>query len=103
MILSDINTLLESTGFPVTYRAWLIDMAPALPYICYLVSYSNNFGADDIVYHKINHIQIELYTQLKDLEAEGKVEQALSSFYWEKTEQYIDDEKCYQIIYEIEV
>lgn len=103
MTLSDLNTLLETTGLPVTYRAWPVDMAPELPYICYLVSYSNNFGADNIVYHKINHIQIELYTKLKDLEAEGKVEQALSSFYWEKTETYIKTEQCYQILYEIEV
>ena len=103
MTLSDLNTLLETTGLPVTYRAWSINMAPELPYICYLVSYSNNFGADNIVYHKINHIQIELYTKRKNLEAEGKVEQALSSFYWEKTETYIDTEQCYQILYEIEV
>lgn len=103
MTLSDINTLLETTGFPVTYRAWPVKMAPPLPYICYLVGYSNNFGADNMVYHRINHMQIELYTKLKDPEAEDKVEQALSSLYWEKTETYIDTEECYQILYEIEV
>ena len=103
MELKQIKEMLEATGFPVVYRAWPIDEAPPLPYICYLVAYSNNFGADDTVYWPINHLQIELYTELKDPESEGKIEMALSSLYWEKTETYIDTERCYQILYEIEV
>lgn len=103
MTLEDLNNLLKTTGLPVTYRSWPESQAPDLPYICYLFSYSNNFGADNVVYSPISHIQIELYTKLKDPISEGKVETALSSFYWGKTEEYIDDEQCYQIIYEIEV
>lgn len=103
MTLEEIKNLLESTGFPITYRDWPESEAPPMPYICYLVSYSNNFAADGGVYCKINHIQIELYTKLKDPEAEDKVEKALSSLFWDKTETYIDTEKCYQILYEIEV
>lgn len=103
MTLSELNTLLKTTGLPVVYRAWDESTAPPLPYICYLVAYSNNFSADGAVYAPFNHIQIELYTKLKDPETEGKVELALSSFFWEKTETYIDTEKCYQILYEIEV
>ena len=95
--------MLESSGLPVTYRAWPEQQAPPLPYICYLVSYSNNFGADGGVYYPVNHIQIELYTRLKDTGTESKVESALSSVFWSKNEYYIDSEKCYQIIYEIEV
>lgn len=68
-----------------------------------MVSYSNNFVADGAVYYPVLHIQIELYTQLKNPEAEDKVEKALSSLVWEKTETYIDSEACYQILYEIEV
>lgn len=103
MTLEELENQLKTTGFPVTYRAWPEKKAPPLPFICYLVAYSNNFSADSEVYHKTDHIQVELYTKLKDPEAEGKVEQALSSFFWEKTEEYIDSEKCYQILYEIEV
>lgn len=103
MTLEDIKSLLESTGLPVTYRAWPENEAPPLPFICYLAAYSNNFAADGGVYYLINHIQIELYTKLKDPESEGKVEKALSSLFWEKNETYIDTEKCYQILYEIEV
>ena len=48
-------------------------------------------------------IQVELYTKNKEIETEEKVEQALSSFFFTKTENYIDSEKCYQILYELEV
>ena len=64
----------------------------------------NNFVADGTVFHKADIVQVELYTKHKDLETEEKVEQALSfDFVWSKEEEYIDSEKIYQIIYEIEV
>ena len=103
MTLESLYQLLESTGLPVVYRAWPIDGAPELPYICYLSAYSNNFSADGVVYQPIDHVQIELYTKDKNPEAEGRVESALSSIFWEKSETYIDTEQCYQILYEVEV
>ena len=36
-------------------------------------------------------------------EAENAVETALKDLCWEKSEEYLDDEQCYEIIYEIEV
>lgn len=103
MALEELEKQLKATGLPVVYRAWPEKKAPPMPFICYLAAYSNNFSADGGVYHQADHIQIELYTRFKDPGSEDKVEQALSSFYWEKTETYIDSEKCYQILYEIEV
>lgn len=103
MILSEIKALLEATGLPVTYRAWPEDAAPDLPFICYLLAYSNNFSADGKVYEPIDHLQIELYTELKAPDMEAKVENALADFFWQKTETYIESEQCYQIMYEIEV
>ena len=103
MTLEELKDLLGTTGFPVAYREWPENEAPPLPFICYLVTYSNNFAADGQVYYPIDHVQVELYTKLKDQEAEDKVEQAMSGLFWEKTETYISTEKCYQILYEIEV
>ena len=103
MTLEEIKSALESTGFPVTYRSWPERKAPSMPYICYYVSGSDNFAADGMVYYPVNQIQVELYTELKDTEAEAALETALASFYWNKTETYIDTENCYQIAYEIEV
>lgn len=101
--LKDFEKILSSSGFPVTYLSWPENRAPQMPYICYYVSGSDNFAADGIVYYPVNQIQVELYTELKDLEAEAALEIALASFYWNKTETYIDTENCYQIAYEIEV
>lgn len=103
MTLEELSNRLVSTGLPTTYRAWPENAAPSLPWICYLVSYSNNFAADGQVYFPINHIQIELYTKLKDPEAESKVETALHTLFWEKTETYLESQKCFKILYEIEV
>ena len=103
MSLEEFKKILKTTGLPVAYYAFPENAAPALPFICYLVPFTNNFGADGKVYEKINHIQVELYTKMKNQEIEEKVENALSSFYWEKTEIYLEDEKCFEIIYELEV
>lgn len=103
MILEEIRSILETTGLPVTYYAWPEKAAPDPPYICYLVAYTNNFAADSGVYEVINHLQIELYTDQKEPETEARVESALASFFWQKTETYIESEQCFQIMYEIEV
>lgn len=103
MTLEEVAALLETTGYPVTFREWPEGDVPPMPYLVYLSPYTNNFAADGTAYFIANHVQIELYTQLKDPTAEGKVEAALSSLYWEKNSEYLDTEKCYQTIYEIEV
>lgn len=103
MTLAELNVRLQSTGFPVTYRAWPEDAAPPLPFICYFCTGSGSLNADAAIYHSWDEVSVELYTALKDLEAEVKVEAALGDFRWEKTETYIDAERCYQILYEIEV
>lgn len=105
MTLSELNTVLLSTGLPVAYGYFPEETAPAPPCITYEVAYSNNFGADDKVYQKINHIDIFLYTKLKDEVSEGKVETALdgASLFYEKTESFLSSEQCYQIIYEVEI
>lgn len=103
MILSEFYKILDATGIPVAYQKFSERDAPDLPIIVYAVPYSNNFSADGTVYKKINHVQVDLYTKNKELETEDKVENALSSFYWNKEEEYLDDERCYRIMYEVEV
>ena len=103
MTLKKFKSILESAGFPVTYRSWPESKAPPMPYICYYVSGSDNFAADGAVYYSVHQLQVELYTELKEPETEAALETALASFYWNRTETYIDTENCYQIAYEIEV
>ena len=105
MTLQEFKPVLEATGLPVAYRAFPEGDAPALPFVCYHSPYTNNFAADGVVYATINHINVELYTQVKDPATEGRVEAALTGagIYWDKSETSLDDEKCFQILYEIEV
>ena len=103
MRLKEFCDILKTTGLPVAYRAFQEEEAPKLPYICYLNPENNNFAADGKVFFSAKKIQVELYTKNKEIETEEKVEQALSSLFFTKTENYIDSEKCYQILYELEV
>lgn len=105
MTLQEFKPVLDGTGFPVAYQAFPEGDAPALPFLCYHSPYTNNFAADGVAYATINHINVELYTQVKDPATEEKVEAALTQagIYWEKSETYLEDEKCFQILYEIEV
>lgn len=103
MTLEQVADMLAATGYPVAFQEWKQGAVPPLPYIVYLSPYTNNFAADGAAYFVVNHVQIELYTALRDPVAEGKVEQALSSVFWEKETNYLDTEKCFQTLYEIEV
>lgn len=108
MTLAEINSILKSIpGFEkkVAYRAFPKGKAPALPFICYLATQTNNFNADNHVYHVIQGVDIELYTRRKDYTSEAAVEAALNAndIIWEKYEEYLDDEEMYMITYEVEV
>ena len=107
MTLEELGSALAATGIPTTYYSWAEDdqNRPDLPFICYLVAYSNNFFADSKTYHRIDHVQIELYTAVKDPTTEETVEDVLYELEipWEKSEVYLDSENCFQIVYEIEV
>ena len=105
MSLEELKEILKASGLPVAYRAFKVGSAPPLPFICFLVSNSDNFGADGIVYQSVKQVTVELYTAYKDPETEGKLEAALSGsgIYWESFETYIESDKAYLITYEFEV
>lgn len=106
MTMQELRAVLEA-ALPkkVTYRAWPVGKAPALPYLCYFVTGSDNFGADNIVYHSGDNIRIELYTEQKDLATEQALESALTTagVYWDREDLYLDAEKCYMTIYEVTI
>jgi hypothetical protein len=106
MKLEELKTILEATGFPVAYSHFTQtdnNPLPFPPFIAYVVAYSANFVADNHVYKKGDVVQIELYTTLKDEEAEAAVEAVLNEaeLPYESTETYIDSEQLYQKIYEV--
>ncbi|MGG5767125.1 hypothetical protein [Bacillus wiedmannii] len=103
MTLGELIKILEATGYPVAYSHFIATSAnPAPPYICYLVDGSANLMADNKVYHKINDLNIELYTTKKDLVAEAKLEKVLDDHEipYDSYGTFIESEKMYQKIYE---
>ena len=106
MILEDLYILLKETGYPVAYSHFNANEdnpPPMPPFITYLVTNSENFGADNKVYKKIYNIQIELYTLQKDIEAEELLENILdkNEIYYEISESFIESESLFQRIYEV--
>lgn len=106
MILSELNSILQAAGFPVAYSHFIESTnspLPDPPFICYMVVYSSHFSADNAIYKSIENIQIELYTNSKDVDAETKVENVLNAneLPFSTIETFIDSEQLYQKIYEV--
>lgn len=68
----------------------------------HLLPGSNNFAADGKVYHKINEVRIELYTDFKDTSIEEKVTTVLDrhGIFYEQSEVWIEEEKLYSVAFE---
>lgn len=105
MTLKNVSKILQKTGYPVAFEAFPKEDVPAMPYICYMSPEVNNFFADGIVYHSTTRVTVLLYTALRDLTVEQTVESVLTGngITWTKDADYNEREKCYEIVYEIEV
>lgn len=106
MTVLELVNILKSTGYPVAYYQFKNTKkspAPDPPFICYVFPDTENFHADDTVYHDIQDVDIELYTDIKDFEAEKRIEDLLKAndIPFEKVESYIEKEKFFQILYEV--
>lgn len=101
----EVFQIVKSIGFPTAYHHFEEGQEPEKPYLVYLYPGTNNFSADGTVYQGINQLDIELYTERKELEAEKRVEAVLKEhgFFYEKTETYLESEKMYEVLYEMEV
>lgn len=103
--MKELIESLKKTGFPAAYHHFEERQGPKPPFIVYYEKGTNNMIADGKVYKKICRVNVELYTDCKDLEAEEKVEMALDEIgaCWEKEEDYIESERMYEVLYEMEV
>lgn len=101
----EVFQIVKAVGFPAAYHHFEEGQEPDKPYLVYLYPGTNNFSADGIVYQGVNQLDIELYTDKKDLEAERRVEAVLNKhgFFYEKTEMYLESEKMFEVLYEMEV
>ena len=106
MNLIELKEILLATGYPVAYLRFYEtenEPLPDPPFIVYLSAYSSNFMADNKVHQEIENVQIELYTDKKNLIAENKLATVLNDHEipFQTTENFIESENLYQKIYEV--
>ena len=105
MTQKEFGEILQTSGYPVTYLAFPADKCPAMPFICFQETGSNNVGADGIVYKKVKVYQVDLLTADKDEVAEAALEDAFeqAGLFWNKYQTIDDNEACQRYTYTIEV
>ncbi len=97
-----LKELLEQLNIPVAYDHFNTPTTP--PFVVFRRYSQNNYGADNQVYAIINNYYIELYTEYKDVVLEASLEALLTNadiFFNVESEEYINDEKMYQVVYTI--
>lgn len=105
MTIKEVATMVASIGVPYAYYQFPEGTGQATPFVCFFYSRNNDMKADDANYQKIEHLVIELYTDNKDFSMEATVESALTTngMVWTRDETYIDSERLYEVIYEMDV
>ena len=105
MSYEQICEMMQETGLPFAYHHFAEGEAPKPPFLLFLTEGEDNFGADNIMYHSFKMLNIELYTDEKSPETEKAVEEVLTShgIYYSKSEIWIESERLYEILYEMEV
>ena len=104
-VMEELLQIIKEMGIPFAYDHFAEGESPDPPFICYLLPGSDNFAADGRVYLKVNEVHIELYTDLKDLSVEQKVESVLDShgIFYDRLETWIESEKMYEVLYSFEM
>ena len=97
--------IISEIDIPSAYDRFAEGESPDPPFICYLVPGNDNFAADGKAYFKVDQVNIELYTDLKDPETENKVEAVLDSHgvFYDRTEVWIESERLYEVLYSFEM
>ena len=97
--------MIEEVKLPYAYHHFVEGESPDPPFLVFLYPNSDNFAADGVVYFKVNQLNIELYTDIKDVELEENVEAVLDKhgIFYEKSEVWIESENLYEVLYQMEV
>ena len=105
MTHQEVMAMVDEMGMESAYDHFAEGDSPEPPFITFLYPRANNFSADGVAYFKVNRLNIELYTDLKDVELEQRVETVLDShgIFYAKSEVWIKEEGLYEVLYEMEV
>jgi hypothetical protein len=105
MTYDSVPEALSATGFGVAYLQYDVGEDPKRPYLVYYYPSRDDVRADDSCYERVEALNVELYTERKDFDAEARVERALASLglVFSATESWLDTESMYEKLYETEV
>ena len=105
MNYEDIVNMLEETNLPFAYDHFAEGEALEPPFICFLFPGTSNVFADNVVWQKINDLNIELYTNKKEPALEAELEDVLTAheFPYEKSEVWIESENMYEVLYQTQM
>ena len=105
MNYEEISEMMQEIGLPYAYHHFAEGESPNPPFTLFLSPGENTFGADNLMYFSFKTLHIELYTDEKSPEAEERVEEVLTqhNIYYTKTETWIESEKLYEVLYQMEV
>ena len=105
MTYEEINEMMQEVGLPFAYHHFAEGESPDPPFTLFLSPGENTFGADNLMYFSFKTLHIELYTDEKSPESEERVEEVLTqhNIYYTKTETWIESEKLYEVLYQMEV
>lgn len=105
MTHQEVLEMMNEVKLPYAYHHFVEGESPDPPFLVFLYPGSDNFAADGKVYFKVNRLNIELYTDLKDVELEETVEAVLDEhgIFYEKSEVWIETENLYEVLYQTEV
>lgn len=103
MTLEELKTRCEKEGFKYAYGIFIETTEP--PHLIATTIDTDNFMADNKVYHKNTSIQLDYTYIYKNEEEQNKIEnKILGDIPWNKTEEtYLQDEKVWQVSYFFEI
>ena len=97
--MKKLMKIINEIGLPFAYSHFAEGESPNPPFMVYLFPKNKHFGADGVVFYKNTQIDLELYTDKKDLKLEEKIEEILDreKIYYEKSEVWIESERFYEV------
>lgn len=103
MTLEELKKRCENAGFKYAYGLFKQPIEP--PHLIAISTATENFMADNVVYHKDIPIQLDYTYTEKNLEEQEKIEnEILGDIAWNKTEEtYLQDEDVWQVSYFFEL
>lgn len=89
--MEELLKIIKEMDIPFAYDHFTEGESSDPPFICYLLPETDNFAADGRVYLKVNEVNIELYTDTKNLPVEQQVEAVLDKYgiFYERSEVWI--------------